>query len=40
MAEFDDLKTHQEMWANFIRLTVWSCAAVATALVLMALFLL
>ena len=40
MAQFDDLKTHQEMWANFTKLTMWLCIGVATTLILMAVFLL
>ncbi|MFM2128678.1 MAG: Bacterial aa3 type cytochrome c oxidase subunit [Pseudomonadota bacterium] len=39
MAEFEDLKSHEEMWSNFIRLTVWSCVGIAILLLAMRVFL-
>lgn len=39
MAEFEDLKSHEDMWKNFMRLTVWSCLAIAVVLLAMRIFL-
>lgn len=40
MSNTDDLRTHEEMWHNFIRLLTYCTAGVVTLLVLMAIFLL
>lgn len=40
MSNTDDLKTHEEMWHNFIKLITYSTIGVVTLLVLMAIFLL
>ena len=40
MADFDELKSHQEMWRNFIKLVGFTAVASAVSLVLMAIFLL
>ena len=40
MATQHNLGPHQQMWGNFVKLTIASTAAVAVALILMALFLL
>ncbi len=39
MAAKQDLKPHQDMWANFVKLIAYSTAAAAIILALMALFL-
>lgn len=39
MAEFDDLKSHEEMWKNFVKLITYSTVAIVVTLVLMAIFL-
>ena len=40
MVDIDDLKTHEEMWRNFVRLLAFSAAVSAVSLALLALFLL
>lgn len=39
MAAKQDLKQHQDTWANFVKLMTYSTAAAAITLALMALFL-
>ncbi len=39
MAEFEDLKSHEEMWNLFIRLTVWSSIGITVLLLAMRIFL-
>lgn len=39
MAAKQDLKPHQDMWTNFVKLIAYSTAAAAIILALMALFL-
>lgn len=39
MAEFEDLKSHQEMWQLFVRLTVWSSIGITVLLLAMRAFL-
>lgn len=39
MAEFEDLKSHEEIWSGFIRVTIWSSVVVAIALLAMRIFL-
>lgn len=39
MAEFEDLKSHQEMWQLFVRLTVWSSIGITVLLLAMRVFL-
>ena len=36
MAEFEDLKSHEEMWNLFIRLTVWSSIGITVLLLAVA----
>ncbi len=38
MAELEDLKSHEEMWNLFIRLTVWSSIGIAVLLLAMLIF--
>ena len=40
MADTDDLKAHEEMWRNFVKLLAFSAAAAALSLALLALVLL
>ncbi len=40
MADTDDLKTHQEMWRNFVKLLAFGAAAVIITLAFLALILL
>ena len=39
MAGTDDLKSHEQMWQLFIKMTIYSSIAVAVALLLMRIFL-
>ncbi|MBT3793285.1 MAG: aa3-type cytochrome c oxidase subunit IV [Rhodospirillales bacterium] len=38
MAEFDDLKSHEEMWDNFVTLVTYSTIAIVATLALLFLF--